>query len=915
MHSLVARLRGRAASQTTTASIQEEDNVPPTPDTPTLPHGFQEGGPRSPVDQKILPQVHELMDSFSHVDITSTGLSPPPIRRQVRRVSEPSSSQPGPSVSSVEGGRSDSPAASEVSSLRGSRSNLSRFSRRVASSGVWSTFGRHSSGVSPRSSRIDQQSARTRFTFGSVDTLAIPRQSDVSRLDATRTLASSVSLDRYGRPSFASESPGTMRMSSDTSSRGRPLPLASTHDEPTNDLSTSTDTTPSRRNSTKHSVATRSSHSTQSHSASVHTPLTHTFDLDSSSPHTFGQTSPGTPSVFVTSGSPPPPLPPLNHPELIASITRSQSMLRDLSNHPVATPPLRHWTSELHGKTFPPRRRRRKTNGSPGDENSISFPSAARRTLRAYASFPRVRQLFQPEQRPRSDSSVHLSRRSSAEWSAHQATFGVVDDSSVEYGWPAAVSKEILRLSLGDDAAGKSRKSKDASVSATSVDPDIIHRVRNNVPAGSGEESGRPCSPLLSPNPAPAHPDGWSPPLASLCSSLTPSIVDQLDARDEPPKQGLDVDDSLSKPVGVDEVDRGMNAGDSSTLDEAGDYGFRSATLPRPARTPRKSILRQSSPLALEDPEVGPSTPFNGASPSPRRSSGRHPARHSSEPALASVLETPTNNKGKRKAEDLDITPPDQRNQHTTFVIPADHRSEYRHVFCPELSQRASLIGITALSEGTQPPSAYQQRKRVRLSSSPFTSPGQSRPGSVTQNAPSAGPSSLRPTVPPSPAARAISRASRPTSTRGSTRSMQQSIVSGAQPSVADSRRSKHSQSESSIPVGAIIAAHPPSLGRSSTYHMRDPRRPPRVQPTPWSLRMRSDDEEGSPIHAWLFFIGFVPFPVWWLASFWRIPETRRVGGTDTEKAVTLDDPQVEHGAYLRYRSELPRTKHRPSRR
>lgn len=681
MHSLVARLRGRAARQTTTASIQEEDNVPPRAETPTSLHGFQEHGPRSPVDQKILPQVHELMDSFSHVDISNAGLSPPPIRRQIRGGLEPSSSRPGPSDATTERGRSASPAASEVSSLRGSRSNLSRFSRRVASSGVWSTFGRHSSGASPRSSRIEQQSSNTRFTFGSMDTLAIPRQSDASRLYGTRTLASSVSLDRHGRPSFASESLNAMRISSDISTRGRSFPFAFTHDETTNEHSISLDTTPSRQNSTKHSVTTHSSHSTQLHPATVHTPLTHPFDLDSSSPHTFGQTSPGAPSAFMSSESSPPPLPPLNHPELIASMTRSQSMLHDLSNHTqaVATPPLRHWTSELHGKTFPPRRRRRKTNGSPGDENSISFPSAARRTLRAYASFPRVRQLFQPEQRARHDSSSHLSRRSSAEWSAHQATLGVADDSSVDYGWPAAVSKEILRLSLGDDGAGKSRQSKDASVPATSVDPDISHRVRNNVPAGSGEESGRPCSPLLSPSPAPAHPDGWLPPLASPSSS----IVDQLDARDEQPHQGPDADDSLSKAAGVEEVDRGMNAGDSSTLDEAGDYGFYSATLPRPARTPRKSILRQSSPLAVEDPEASSSTPYNGVPPSPRRSSGRHPARHSSEPALASVLEAPTNNKGKRKAEDLDITPPDQRNQHTTFVIPADHRSEYSSRFLP----------------------------------------------------------------------------------------------------------------------------------------------------------------------------------------------------------------------------------------
>ena len=79
---------------------------------------------------------------------------------------------------------------------------------------------------------------------------------------------------------------------------------------------------------------------------------------------------------------------------------------------------------------------------------------------------------------------------------------------------------------------------------------------------------------------------------------------------------------------------------------------------------------------------------------------------------------------------------------------------------------------------------------------------------------------------------------------------------------------------------------------------MRDPRKPPRVQPTSWALRRASAEETGSPVHAWMFFVGFVLFPLWWLASFWRIPQTRSVGGTDTEKAVTLDDPQVEHGEF-----------------
>lgn len=106
--------------------------------------------------------------------------------------------------------------------------------------------------------------------------------------------------------------------------------------------------------------------------------------------------------------------------------------------------------------------------------------------------------------------------------------------------------------------------------------------------------------------------------------------------------------------------------------------------------------------------------------------------------------------------------------------------------------------------------------------------------------------------------------------------------------------------SEISFPISALVAPHAPSVSiRSGGYYMRDPRKPPRVQPTPWTLTFPSPDEQGSPVHAWAFFVGFVLFPLWWVASFWRIPRTRRVGGTDTEKAVTLDDPQVEHGECL----------------
>jgi hypothetical protein len=67
---------------------------------------------------------------------------------------------------------------------------------------------------------------------------------------------------------------------------------------------------------------------------------------------------------------------------------------------------------------------------------------------------------------------------------------------------------------------------------------------------------------------------------------------------------------------------------------------------------------------------------------------------------------------------------------------------------------------------------------------------------------------------------------------------------------------------------------------------------------TGWALRFRTSEEEGSPVQAWMFYIALVLFPLWWIAAFWRVPETWVVGGTDTEKAVPLDDPQIAFGAF-----------------
>lgn len=324
---------------------------------------------------------------------------------------------------------------------------------------------------------------------------------------------------------------------------------------------------------------------------------------------------------------------------------------------------------------------------------------------------------------------------------------------------------------------------------------------------------------------------------------------------------------------------------DSSTrIDRTSSHN--SSTLPRAAgsRTARKSILKTAPSSDSSDspaPDAGPSTPQRPSALShvttPRRSSSQRPKRSSSEPGLSAVLETPVANKGKRKAEDVDITPPDHKTgQHTKFVE-------------PENGRRAHLQ-----SEPSRAPSSFSNHKRARLSTySPTPSPGHSRPSSSQQNGQNAATtgswSSRTGTLPPPLLKRPPSRAP-------SNRSTQPPTPTNA--THPESRRDRRrSISEVSIPISALITPHAPSISRSSTYHMRDPQRPPRIQSTPWSLRLRSQDEEGSPVHAWCFFIGFILFPLWWVASFVPIPRTRRVGGTDTEKAVTLDDPQVEHDA------------------
>ncbi|KAI0053989.1 hypothetical protein FA95DRAFT_1507464 [Auriscalpium vulgare] len=290
-----------------------------------------------------------------------------------------------------------------------------------------------------------------------------------------------------------------------------------------------------------------------------------------------------------------------------------------------------------------------------------------------------------------------------------------------------------------------------------------------------------------------------------------------------------------------------------------------------PSQKPLRSSLKAKAPLTpsrgTDAPVASTSKSANGgsrsplpsfslAAPSPTEFSSPHFAKVGPS-AFETPVTTPTRSeasKGKRKADDLDVTPPDQKAAHkATFAIPE-----------PRVSHK--------LSNTSRAPSSY---KRARLSSplpsihSQFTSVDQS-PSANAQNTGTY-------------SSRTSSRARR--------------ASASAVPSENASER-RRSLSQVSIPISALVTPHAASIGRSSTFRMRDPRRPTAKKlETGWALRFHSEDENGSPRHAWLFYLAFVLFPLWWVASFLPTPQTRVVGDTDTEKAVTLDDPQIEFDA------------------
>lgn len=299
---------------------------------------------------------------------------------------------------------------------------------------------------------------------------------------------------------------------------------------------------------------------------------------------------------------------------------------------------------------------------------------------------------------------------------------------------------------------------------------------------------------------------------------------------------------------------------------------------------------------------VVPQLTIIGPTPEPSPSSATTPTRrihHKSTPTmppksiLPPVIEKSySNGSVKRKADEADVELPKETKEHkATFAAdPRTNRlSSHSIGHAPSSYHRSKRVRLTSTSEGGRSTMSH-----TSLLEGSFGPPSAKNTGSWSSRG-SHGPRSasyLFSREGP-PLARSASHASHPHSVQG-------------QP--APSRRSL---SQISIPISALVSPHAPSIAHSGTFHMRDPRKPAPVQSTPWTLSFPTHwqpgeskwalqtwvSRGGSPRHAWLFFLGFVIFPLWWVAALLPIPRTRRIGGTDAEKGVTLDDPQVEYDA------------------
>lgn len=354
MPSFLSRLRNRATGQ---SSAQSSPSIaePVTPRDET--EIFPPVASYIPIDRKIRPDLNALLESYVAEgaigrDVRSStghspvqgefGLSPLRPRPNKRRQSAQKSVQ----------------VLSQTPSMPRGRTLRTRMSQPPSGG----TFGKHAS------SFLDLSAPNS---FHSLPTRRHSRKEKENHASLPHRRSASSTRPSHGRSSR---------------SLNRSVSFASAAYTPK---------TPVR--SLSPSIRTPSTRSSKSPYARFSTPSAYNRQFDS--PRTFGYPTPPNTRISglnASESSPPPPLPPLDHPELTTSFTFGKSV-RPYSSMPKVQ------------NVFPP------------SESDHTFSGGSSRR-RAYTM---------------STGSAKTSRRSSAEWSANQASFNAAS-------WPAEVSREIL---------------------------------------------------------------------------------------------------------------------------------------------------------------------------------------------------------------------------------------------------------------------------------------------------------------------------------------------------------------------------------------------------------------------------------------------------------------------------------------
>lgn len=745
MPSLLVRLRQRAISQSTTTSrtsAGSSTQVDPTASSSELP-SIQEQ-PYSPaisptIARRIVPDISGLLERYSSDAESNTGLRPPRPRKRStvesgqdtqeigddgkKLVQEAGVRGLGPHGYGLDAGpsRQSVPQDQRDHVPTRSRSRLARFAPQLPS-GAWSTFGRNKEQDPHKAPHYSPPPTASTSRKPSVESTG-PRRQTSTKARRSSKFSSISSFQRYANRSFTS-----VRSKAATVSRSSSAKYSNEDEDPAHHPPSPPLTTSSRQNSTKKSSITHSSHSLHNRPAIPSSPDNRYSGVDS--PRTFGAPTPPTQSTGFGPAPPLPPLPPLSNPDIISALSnralsRSFTLTHVAPNFTTTTP--RKWNPAIHGKTYPPRRRRSKVvQAVPHDENTVPFPVElpTRRMLRGYSSLPRVRELFalppnsrdeapfrSSPLRPRTASSAGSSRRrtktatssrrSSAEWSSQQAGVGVTSPVPNQFGWPAEVTQEILRLALGrvPESVSVGPGGDVAGVAEGVVMPRGTHAL-----SALTRETSKPSFPFFRPSPAyrsysPSSSSSALPKGSLEVSSMAgdrlnlhpPTVNKHINQQSTSGQSGLQSDRGDSSVIGEGSVVEGdtgemlSHSGDVRTKATANRSSSprRASTMPKSAgpHTPRRGILTSTTHPPQGGSEAGPSTPLlSNSLPSPSsnmRSSSTRRNRSSSEPGLSSVQESPvTPTKGKRKAEEgLDITPPDQKSdRRATFILPEGGR-------------------------------------------------------------------------------------------------------------------------------------------------------------------------------------------------------------------------------------------------